>query len=184
MSQTIECCIKCYISSSSSCSLFGALILETLYGFEVNDSHNSHIEANEQTVESINEFFITGKYWVDVFPILAYIPEWMPGMSFKHKCARWTEQVMTMRTMPFETARKSFVSVESITAVVDYPFTSERCIQIDGSNFSMNSVAGKIFSQSLYAEGTETQEYNDFVKDVLGIGYAGWSLVMFCSSCY
>lgn len=81
-----------------------------MYGFEVKDTRDPHIELNEQSLESINETFVSGKYWVDFFPLLEYLPDWMPGMSFKRKCARWTEQVAAIKNMPYETARRSYVS--------------------------------------------------------------------------
>lgn len=89
-----------------------------MYGFEVSDPHDPHIEFNEHTLESINEAFIPGRYLVDIFSFLEYIPGWIPGMSFKSKCIGWTKQVMTMRDMPFETARKSYVSICLVTAVI------------------------------------------------------------------
>lgn len=90
-------------------SLLGASILETLYGFEVKGPDDVHIEMNERSVESIIECFIPGKYLVDFLPFLKYLPDWMPGASFKRKCAVWKEQVMEMKTQPFESALKALV---------------------------------------------------------------------------
>lgn len=111
-------------------SLLGASILETLYGFEVKGPDDVHIEMNERSVESIIECFIPGKYLVDFLPFLKYVPKWMPGASFKRKCAIWREQVMAVRNLPYKAAQNALVSNHlSIQAVMH---TSEFVVRMMG----------------------------------------------------
>ena len=86
------------------------MILEALYGFEVTGPDDVHIEMNERALESILESSIPGKYWVDFLPFLKYVPEWMPGASFKRKCAVWREQAIAIRDIPFKAAQDALVS--------------------------------------------------------------------------
>ena len=95
-------------------SFVGASILETLYGLKVKGPDDDHIELAERAMESVAECFLPGKYWVDFMPFLKYIPEWLPGASFKRKCAIWREQVTELRNLPFKAARDALVGYTAI----------------------------------------------------------------------
>ena len=90
-------------------SMFSALVLELLFGFDVKGIDDMYIKTNDDALESVMECFIPGRYWVDFIPILEYIPSWMPGASFKRKCAVWMKQADAVKNVPFEAARTAFV---------------------------------------------------------------------------
>lgn len=89
--------------------LIDASIFETLYGLEMKDLDDEHIELAERAMKPVVEGFLPGKCWVDFIPFLRYIPGWPPDASFKHNCAIWREQVMELRNLPCKSARNALV---------------------------------------------------------------------------
>ena len=91
-------------------STFGATIMEIAYGIEVQESGDPYISLAEKVINSGNEVAIPGAFWVDLFPILAYIPSWFPGASFQKKAAHWRELGETMVEKPFRYVQEQLVS--------------------------------------------------------------------------
>jgi len=50
-----------------------------------------------------------GRFLVDAFPVLKYIPEWMPGAGFKALAKKWRQTVIQMSDDSFAAALKSLV---------------------------------------------------------------------------
>jgi hypothetical protein len=62
-------------------------------------------EASKRTGEAVS----TGKYLVNVVPILKYIPEWMPGATFKRVAREIRAELDHIIEMPFENVLKDMV---------------------------------------------------------------------------
>jgi len=71
------------------------------YGITVQESDDPYISIAEEALNGLAEAGIPGTFWVDLVPILKYIPSWFPGASFQKKAARWRELNNAMAEKPF-----------------------------------------------------------------------------------
>ena len=71
------------------------------YGIDIQESKDPYILVAEEAVEGIHEAGVPGAFWVDVFPVLKYVPSWFPGASFQKKAARWREVNKSLIEKPF-----------------------------------------------------------------------------------
>ena len=55
------------------------------------------------------EASIPGAFWVDLFPILKYIPSWFPGAGFQRKAAHWRKLNETLVKNPFRYVQEELV---------------------------------------------------------------------------
>lgn len=54
---------------------------------------------------------IPGKFLVDVFPWLKYVPEWFPGAGFQRQGREWKALWRRFTDVMFETAEEHIVSI-------------------------------------------------------------------------
>ena len=75
--------------------------MDIAYGIKVQESGDRYISLVEDVINGGNEAAIPGAFWVDFFPILAYVPSWFPGAGFQRKAAHWRKLKETMVEKPF-----------------------------------------------------------------------------------
>ncbi|KAK6988169.1 cytochrome P450 [Favolaschia claudopus] len=85
----------------------GELIMAVTYGIQVLPSQDPYIATAHEAVRSLSTASLPGRFLVDTFPILKYIPRWMPGAEFKRQAEKWTKVARDMIELPFaETKRQ------------------------------------------------------------------------------
>ncbi|KAG2007202.1 cytochrome P450 [Coprinopsis cinerea AmutBmut pab1-1] len=92
-------------------SLFAHTVIRVSYGGKDFDYNRELIQDAEEIVDRIATAVTPGRYMVNVFPILKYVPSWFPGAGWKRhllKGAAITEKIITR---PFKDARARLVSV-------------------------------------------------------------------------
>lgn len=99
-----------YTRDSTSCSSFGASILKVTYGLEISDPSDEHLSTAEETTRGLSEAFIPGKYWLDMFPPLKYVPTWMPGTVFHHVALKYKPYIKATKEAPWKEAQDTWVS--------------------------------------------------------------------------
>ncbi|KAF8178464.1 cytochrome P450 [Pholiota molesta] len=96
-----------------------AVMMSITYGIDIEDKEDRYIAMAEKALEGVGQAASPGAFLVDLLPWLKYVPEWVPGASFKRKAREWHAAVMQMKDAPFATvvhemktgvARPSFVS--------------------------------------------------------------------------
>lgn len=82
----------------------GGLILLVVYGYEAVSDNDEFLKQGEDSVDLLaNEVASGGGIWpVDVFPFLQYLPNFLPGMSFKRKAMKWRVQLEAFVDKPYE----------------------------------------------------------------------------------
>lgn len=58
--------------------------------------------------------FVPGKFLVELFPVLRFLPSWFPGAKFKRQAAEWFPLVRKMRDVPWAAAIDSMVRPSSL----------------------------------------------------------------------
>ncbi len=97
--------------------MFGSAIIRIVYGLDVTDGDNDrYIQIAEKALVAFNVALMPGKFLVETFPILRYIPKWLPGAKFRRDAAEWRPVVLSMRNAPWEGTVESMVS--SLYAIV------------------------------------------------------------------
>ena len=81
------------------------------YGITVQESDDPYILTAEVALDGITQAGIPGAFWVDLFPILKYVPSWFPGAGFKRKAACWREAINAMADNPFRHVQEQMVQV-------------------------------------------------------------------------
>jgi hypothetical protein len=83
--------------------------MDIAYGIEVQESGDHYISLAEEVMKGIEEASIPGAFWVDLFPILAYVPSWFPGAGFQKKAAHWRKLNATLVEKPFHYVQEQLV---------------------------------------------------------------------------
>ena len=83
--------------------------MKITYGIDVKESEDPYISIAEEALTGLAEAAVIGVFWVDTFPLLRFIPNWIPGAGFLKKAARWKAAFMTMTEKPFEYVKEQLV---------------------------------------------------------------------------
>ncbi|EJD43159.1 cytochrome P450 [Auricularia subglabra TFB-10046 SS5] len=104
--------------------LAGANIMSAVYGMEDTKlAGDPWIALGEDTLQMVNEAFVSGFHLVDIFPILKYVPAWLPGAGFKRKALRAHDHSMRARDEPIAWVRAQIEAGKAVpsitTALID-----------------------------------------------------------------
>ena len=83
--------------------------MDIAYGIKVQESGDHYISIAEEAIRGSEEATIPGAFWVDLFPILAYVPSWFPGAGFQKKAAYWRKVNETLVEKPFRYVQEQLV---------------------------------------------------------------------------
>ena len=83
--------------------------MKITYGIDVKESDDPYISIAEEAVNGLAEAGVIGMFWVDMFPLLRYVPSWVPGAGFKKKAARWKAALVGMIEKPFQYVKEQVV---------------------------------------------------------------------------
>ncbi|KAF7329522.1 hypothetical protein MKEN_00214700 [Mycena kentingensis (nom. inval.)] len=120
----------------------GGLVLDIAYGIKVSSAEDSYILMAERAMHGLSEAGVPGRFLVDTFPVLKYMPEWMPGAGFKCKAAEWRSATLGIRDVPFDETRKQ---------VLRPPSQPAACAPADTEPSIIRDTAGVV-----YAGGADT----------------------------
>ena len=90
-------------------SLFAASVMKISYGIDVKESDDPYLAIAEDALDGVNQAAIPGAFWVDLFPILKYVPSWFPGAGFQKKAAYWRELNAAVIEKPFRYVEEQLV---------------------------------------------------------------------------
>ncbi|KAF8210796.1 hypothetical protein K438DRAFT_1959016 [Mycena galopus ATCC 62051] len=69
----------------------GRLIMAVTYRIDVSSEEDPHFALGEAAVNALVIAGIPGRFLIDTFPILKYVPEWVPGAGFERTARFWKE---------------------------------------------------------------------------------------------
>ena len=90
-------------------SLVGSATLSMTYSIKVQPYNDPYIKIAEEAIGSISELLIPGAFFVDIIPILKYIPKWFPGARFQRKAGVMRRHSEIMRNTPFAATEELMV---------------------------------------------------------------------------
>ncbi|KAF9444944.1 cytochrome P450 [Macrolepiota fuliginosa MF-IS2] len=80
---------------------FASTIMEVVYDIKVEGLDNQYIKTAQEAVEGFADAAMPGRYLVDTFPIMKYIPSWFPGAGWKRKANRGRHVIQKVCDGPF-----------------------------------------------------------------------------------
>ncbi|KAJ6512887.1 cytochrome P450 [Mycena sanguinolenta] len=108
-------------------TLAAAIIMATLYGYEVRPTNDHFVNLAEDAVKRLSDSFFPGAVAVNTFPILRYLPSWMPGGDFQrfaagesriYRKSQCRQMVKEMREVPFNFVKQNMHDGMDSTSVV------------------------------------------------------------------
>jgi hypothetical protein len=143
----------------------GSTILDIAYGLDIRTSDDPYLKRAEECLGIIDKAGNPGSFLVDIVPACAhcsflftflclklpslvkYVPEWMPGASFKRKAREWRGVAERFYTIPFDfvkqsmqegTAKSSFTSLalRDITEKDDRAYQEELIKSLGGTMYT------------------------------------------------
>ncbi|TFK74293.1 cytochrome P450 [Pluteus cervinus] len=93
------------------CKVYGvSIILDLVYGYDVGPNGNEFFSTSEEVFDRTNRALLPGRFAVNSFPVLQYLPRWFPGAGFHDFATEVREEANEMRGMPFNFAKKNWVN--------------------------------------------------------------------------
>ena len=84
--------------------------MRATYGFDDIGKNASLIHLAEAVVRRVGAATIPGRYFVSAFPMLKYVPGWMPGAKFQQELKDVAQLNHKVVYTPFEDAKANVVS--------------------------------------------------------------------------
>jgi hypothetical protein len=83
--------------------------MKIVYGIDVQESDDPYITLAKEVMNGLVEAATPGAFWIDLFPILKYVPSWFPGAGFQKKAAYWREVNVSLVEKPFRYVQEQLV---------------------------------------------------------------------------
>ncbi|KAB5593510.1 Cytochrome P450 family protein [Ceratobasidium theobromae] len=130
----------------------GSITVRMVYGYKV-DSHNDQlIQTAEKVMEIFSDVTSPGRWMVEVFPLLRFIPTWFPGVTFRKALKAWTPVIHAHENEPFD-----FVKRQLASGAAEESFTSKLLRPENGGEVtSEEELHIKNVASSLYGAGSDT----------------------------
>ncbi|QRW13236.1 cytochrome P450 family protein [Ceratobasidium sp. AG-Ba] len=111
------------VASIEDCA--GRFIMRMTYGHIVVEN-DPLVQSVKQQVELVTAALV-GRYWVNYFPMLRYVPAWFPGAKFKRDANKFREKRERTASEPFEAVLK-----EMSEGKVERPSYTSKLLELKG----------------------------------------------------
>ncbi|PCH43251.1 cytochrome P450 [Wolfiporia cocos MD-104 SS10] len=129
-----------------------ALIMETVYGHTVTSDNDEYVAVIEEAMKGTVESGTAGATPVDFFPILKYVPSWMPGAQYKRQALHVRRLVQEANNKPFEMVKRLMTLGRAKPSVVSSLLeASTRAGTLTEDELDIKGAGG-----ALYGPGTDT----------------------------
>ncbi|KAF9260207.1 cytochrome P450 [Marasmius fiardii PR-910] len=133
----------------------GSVILEIAYGWPVKGEDDYLVSLMKESFELQAQLVQPGRWLVDTFPLLRFIPSWFPGGSFHHKARESREKLAPVDQFPHNWAKEQIASGNYVSSFTSMQLQEER----DSLEANISEEEEDIIrwcSAALYAGGADT----------------------------
>ncbi|KAJ2928727.1 hypothetical protein H1R20_g8376, partial [Candolleomyces eurysporus] len=129
----------------------GGLTLSVAYGINIQSKNDPYVRLAEKAIAGVRLAEAEDTYLVDSYPILKYVPSWVPGASWKRNALKWRSWEEELREKPFDMALKSIRSGKFKPS-----FTSEavKALDLEANVEDVNAIRN--VAAMIYAAGADT----------------------------
>ena len=92
-------------------STFAAMVLGAIYGIEIREPDDKHYHMIERMGDIAEQVVIPGRFPVEAFPVLRYLPSWFPGGAFKKWAADAKRDMLNTVDALFESSKSVMVRI-------------------------------------------------------------------------
>ncbi|KAK1230833.1 hypothetical protein PQX77_006073 [Marasmius sp. AFHP31] len=132
----------------------GSIILKIVYGYSLQDTaDDAYMRLVHNAVEGVIQASSHGSFWIDYFPLLRYVPGWLPGAGFKRKAKRWRQFNKELKDEPWTWVKRA---VEDGTAVPSFCTRSAERLSVTPGDGSSEEEMIKICAANAYIGGADT----------------------------
>ncbi|KAJ7662334.1 cytochrome P450, partial [Mycena rosella] len=123
------------------------VIMAITYGITVRPADDPYIILAEKAAESFSLAAVPGLYLVDTFPLLKYVPAWMPGAGFKRQAAVGRALARAALETPFtETKQQMGAGVAPGSFTSDALHAMKDCDALYYQERHIKAAAGSMFT--------------------------------------
>ncbi|KLO15505.1 cytochrome P450 [Schizopora paradoxa] len=128
----------------------GGIIMMFSYGHEVADEQDPFVELAERGLSELSDF---GRFFfVDVFPILKYVPDWIPGAGFKKRANEVRKISTAMRVEPYNETKEALLRGSASPSMLSSLIEMNR--DDEGNVLNEELISG--YAASIYVAGADT----------------------------
>ncbi|VDC00278.1 unnamed protein product [Peniophora sp. CBMAI 1063] len=132
------------------------IIMKRVYGHTVQDDQDRFVRLVKEASATTSEAAVPGAFLVDLFPSLKYVPEWMPGASFKRKAREWRQLAQDMINAPYDMVKASFAEGNAEPCFVATCLEQNATKAMDGEKEYLSEELIKDTAAVAYAAGADT----------------------------
>ncbi len=147
------------------------------YGIDIEKETTPYMAIAAETMATFAAVFVPGKYLVETFPILRFLPSWLPGARFKREGKEWTQIVRRLRDTPWNATVAAMVRSAHPSFVV-----AAHTEQRDGT--APPSIITSMLERTSGLEGQALAEETTIAKDTASAAYAGTAGVVLTMCVY
>lgn len=130
----------------------GRIIMRVAYGYELKNEDDYYVSLVQQSISLGNEAFKPGRWLVDSFPLLRYVPSWFPAAGFKKWAADARSKLDEMTRAPHDMVKAQMAAGTAVPS-----FTSRNLIDADGNPVSPDKEEAVVWvSAALYVGAADT----------------------------
>ncbi|QRV89147.1 cytochrome P450 family protein [Ceratobasidium sp. AG-Ba] len=127
-----------------------SIAIRITYGHKVESADDPFVRSAEDIMEAFSDVSSPGKWMVNVFPILKYVPSWFPLATFKRRVEQIRHLDALSKGKPFE-----FVLRQMANGTAEDSFTS-KLLQTEDGRPADEETKDINIAGSLYAAGSDT----------------------------
>ncbi|KAF9562476.1 cytochrome P450 [Agrocybe pediades] len=129
-----------------------AIILKVAYGYQVESNDDTLVRLIEDGFILSSTINVPGKFWVEFFPILRFLPDWFPGAGFKKKARSVGKELSRVEYIPFDWARQEIEKGSYVES-----FVSKHTVVQGGEDLDAETLENiKWTAAALYVGGGDT----------------------------
>ncbi|KAF8661208.1 hypothetical protein AX16_001488 [Volvariella volvacea WC 439] len=120
-------------------------MLSVTYGIQVQTGHNPVVELLQRVSDALVQASIPGRFLVDSFPFLQYVPSWIPFTQFKRDAKEWNKDLNRMIEEPFQITRNHFLAGEDTYSFVSDGLRAMKNVEDQPEQDVIKKVAGTLY---------------------------------------
>ncbi|KAF9461977.1 cytochrome P450 [Collybia nuda] len=96
-----------------------AQIMKISYGYQVENDDDPFVRMIEDGIALFRTAFRGFWMWIDIFPLLKFVPDWLPGAGFKRKAREFSKKADEIDQAPYSWAKNNIATgnyTESFTS--------------------------------------------------------------------
>ena len=102
-------------------STFAATVMRITYGIELSEANDKYFMMVQRLAEIGEDIAVPGRYPVEAFPLLRFLPAWFPGAYFKRYAKRARRDILSIRDQLFDSAKTAMVIMQRLQSTCISP---------------------------------------------------------------